>query len=123
MERISGLIQMPRIFGPRPMSTQSSSELDIELAAQVADALMNDHHGPLGQNEFNVVQAEVEEVIRARGMADDLAWVAVAAIQGGLAGHGNSLARRAPTRPAAANLVSSVYGYGRPYKWHRGYPC
>src|SRR4051812_34596297 len=76
----------------QPISMQSVGELATELAAPVAEVLVGDHHTPLGQNAFDVAQAEAEQVIQPHRVADDLAGEAVAEVQEGLAGHADSLA-------------------------------
>ena len=86
------LIQMPRIAWPRPASMQPPGKVSTELAAPEADALVGDHHAPFSQDQFDVAQAEAEQMIQPYSMADDLAREAVAVIQQWLSGHAGSLA-------------------------------
>jgi hypothetical protein len=80
------LIYMPGIAGSWPPSTQPLGEFGAELAAPMADTFAGDHDAALRQDEFNVAQAEAEQVIQPHGVADDLTRKAMAAMEGWLSG-------------------------------------
>jgi hypothetical protein len=50
----------------RARQTQTLGEVSAKLAAPVPDALMSDHHAAFRENEFDVAQAEAEEMIEPR---------------------------------------------------------
>ena len=57
------LIHVPGIARSWPPATQPFGEFGAELAAPMADNFADDHDAALGQDEFNVPQAEAEQVI------------------------------------------------------------
>jgi hypothetical protein len=48
-----------------------------ELLAPATDRFVRDEHASLRQDEFDVPQAQTEDVVQPDGMADDLNWKAV----------------------------------------------
>jgi predicted MFS family arabinose efflux permease len=65
----------------RSAAAQPLGESITELFAPVTDGPVADHHGAaLGQDQFDVAQAEAKHMIQPHGVADDLGWEAMARI-------------------------------------------
>ena len=68
-------------------------ELRAELQAPVPDTLVGDDHAPLGQDQFDIPQAQAENVVQPDRVADDLGRETVPVIGDGLRCHLTSLAQ------------------------------
>src|SRR5882724_3063907 len=97
-------IQVPGVARSRPPAMQAPRVFGTKLVAPVADALPRHQDATLGQDEFDVPEAEAEQMIQPYGVADDLSLKAMAAIQGCWSGHSSTLARRPASGKSGVNL-------------------
>jgi len=111
------LIQVPLVARSGTPPTQTVRETLAELLAPATDRFVRDEHASLRQDEFDVPQAQTEDVVQPDGMADDLNWKAVTILVGremfsfcyfGLHSHG---------APVPINVTMPAR---RPYRLDRG---
>ena len=81
------LIKMPGIAGLRSAPAQPPGKVSTELQAPMPDALMGHHDAAFGEDQFDVPQAEAEDVIQPDGVADDLGRKPMPGIRGGFLCH------------------------------------
>jgi hypothetical protein len=87
------LIQIPGIAGSGPPAAQSHGEFKAQLGPPAADTFASDHDTAFGQVELDITETEAEEMIQPHGMTDNFRRKAMAALQGWLRDHANSLTR------------------------------
>jgi hypothetical protein len=86
------LVQVPFISRSRTAAAQAFGEALAEFLAPAPDGLMGDNNAPLGQEQFNVSQAEAEHVVQPDSVRDDLGGEAMAVAWVGWRLHAASLA-------------------------------
>gem|GEM_PF-6108627 len=67
--------------GPRPAATKIVGEGGAELQAPSADALIRDDDAALGQQQFDIPEAQAEHVIEPYGVADEVCREPVAMVR------------------------------------------
>ena len=77
-------------------SLEAPSVLRPKPEARQADGLVGNRNAPLGEEVFDVAEAETESVVEPYGVADDFRRESVSVICGPLAGHRLTL----PVRPS-----------------------
>ena len=88
------LIEVPGVARPRPAPAQAGCDAAAELQVPPPEALAGEDHAPLGQEKFDIAEAQAERVTRPDRAADDLPEEAAAAIQIGRPVHPSSLTQR-----------------------------
>jgi hypothetical protein len=74
------LIEVPLVTGPRTAAAQSAGKTLTEFLAPAPDSLIGDDDATLGQQQFNISQAEAEHVIQPDSMADEIGWKPMAVV-------------------------------------------
>src|SRR5689334_14514663 len=97
---------MPLVTGLRSAALQGRGEYPAEAQAPLADALVADHDAALGQDQFDIAQAQAEAVIEPHRVLDDLSRKAEASIRVQRQVHGRSL----PELNGHANLTTPAVG-------------
>jgi hypothetical protein len=87
-------IKMPLVAGTRTAAAQTAGKGLAELLAPTPDRLAGEDHASFRQKQFNVPQAEAENVIQPNGMADNLGGKAMGVVRVGRGFHAASLAGR-----------------------------
>ena len=90
------LIEVPLITGPRTAAAQSAGKILAEFLAPTPNGLIGDDDTTLGQQQFNVSQAEAEHVIQPDRVADEFCWKSMAVVGVGRRLHTASLAAIQP---------------------------
>ena len=76
------LIHMPDIAQPAMSAAQVSSKGETESVTPESDHLVGDGDAALGEQVFDIPEAEGESMIEPHSVTDDLGWDAVTSIQG-----------------------------------------
>ena len=66
------LIKMPGIAGLRSAPSQPSGKVSTELQAPMPNALMGHHDAAFGEDQFDVPQAETEDMVQLDGVTGRL---------------------------------------------------
>jgi hypothetical protein len=75
------LVHMPAILGPRAPPLQAVGEGGGEFPTPPSNRLVGDRDAAFGQQQFNITQAEAENMIQPDRMADDLGREAMAVMR------------------------------------------
>ena len=78
---------MPLASRLRSWPAQSVGEARAELRAPWPNALIGDGHTTLGQKEFDITEAQAEDVVERHRVADQLCRKAVAMVRLGRLSH------------------------------------
>jgi enamine deaminase RidA (YjgF/YER057c/UK114 family) len=101
-DAIEHLIEVPGVPRPRSTAALPFGKVGAKLSAPVSDAFVANHYTALGQDQFNLTQAEAETVIQPDCMLDDVGRKAKAAVGTGRGRHPS----RMPRRPGSAHLTT-----------------
>jgi hypothetical protein len=112
------LVQVPDVTRLGPAFTKPLGELRPELPAPAADALVRDAHTPLRQDQFDVPQAQAEDVVGPDRVGDDRGGKPVTAVADGFCGHPTSLAQ-----PRSGHMPTGLLGKGMPLLSSISIPC
>jgi hypothetical protein len=97
-------IEMPFITRPWPATPDPFREARAEFRAPAAHGFVRQGDASLGQQQFNVAEAQTERVIQPYGVTDDLRGEPVAVVRGEFELHPPTFTRR----PAQRNAGLSV---------------
>ena len=74
------LIEVPDVARLRSTTPELAGELGPEPETPLPDTFVSDQNTAFGEDQFDIAQAQAEDVIQPDGVADDLGWEAVSGI-------------------------------------------
>ena len=86
------LIEVPGVARLRSSLAEFAGELAAEGQTPLPDTFVADADAPLGEDQFDVPEAQAEQMVQPDCVADDLGWEAVSGVGDGLGRHLTSLA-------------------------------
>jgi hypothetical protein len=87
------LIEVPSVARLGPAAAKLVGEIGSELEAPLPYGLVGDRNAPFGQKQFDVPEAQAEDMIEPDRVTDDLGRKAVSGVGGRLGRHQPSLAQ------------------------------
>jgi len=75
------LVHVPAISRPRAPPLHAIDEGGGEFPTPPSNRLVGDRDAALGRQQFNITQAEAENMIQPDRVADDLGWEAMAVMR------------------------------------------
>jgi len=87
----NSIVQVPRVAQPPLPSLEAPSVLRPKLATPLADRFVGHGDPPLGQEVFDVAEAETESVVEPHGVTGDFWGESVSVVAGRVRVHCRSL--------------------------------